>query len=594
MAFDGIFWAAEKLSDLVADAQGYYNDNSGAINEGAQVLYDGYQVLTGNKDPKTVGRIAHNTGSLIRRGHDAIQAGKGSEQRTPAKDKLKHDISRQQNEETPRRPTNPQFNRNRPGLNMGDSGPGGSPPSDPQPGPASANMGMPSGGGDGSSSNISGGLRDGVVQSSSNQPITCTHTFRKKHTWMIKMDPDNYQPVIQTSFQTTLKSRWYELPTNEVGFYVDRAEWDHVMECSRYFKITHASTRFKKCDVITINDSVAGQTSASLHSQWQPALCISRPKECLPAGRSRVWSSQDSSTTKEDNSFAYSWAQCGLAHMGSPTFLPKVTWQLGKEYQLSNLITPENFAVSQIYTSNSPILAGHYDILWPCHTQFEMAAAGGLTIDQRPMPAWRSAHDNPFVTWAYGYRTTNDISQNQIPNQVEEISDYRTNRVKRKCNPMIESEVAVEDESGAEYIVNRLPIDRQVIGADPWMLSHQWRDSSDRFLPHMSDSVNGPVFIAFNRLPKIANQQFTVIGLIELDTELTVEMQTPFLFPFNPKQRGGYDSIRPKWSGDSRNFMVMNNCLQNLANEDRKAVEYNRGQEAILGASDNTTSVLVN
>lgn len=420
---------------------------------------------------------------------------------------------------------------------------------------------------------VGGGLRQGSTSSTRSAKVGYSYTVPKKHTWAIKMDQENYQPKIITTnvpdslnhATVALKSRWYEVPDNEITFYLDKADIEYIRSCGRYFKIKQAGWRIIKSDVVTINTRTDAGSQSMLQTQWQPSLGVSQPTDCLPFGRARYWSDENGVLdTSPNNTFDKAYGKCGNAHNGVPTYLPKIEWYLQNRTQRNadtgdmsgDLLLSSNLASAGVYE--------HIDILWNCMTEYEMSHPGAIGARKQCMPGTRTFYRGPYGTFAKPTQANEPYTDDDVDILQGMVKNYQKHGKQRNWYPRttsINSPAAKGFPFHSGSVQKSLHM--EMIGPDPWDLSTQYRNNLDAYMPHM-EITNPPTFICLNRLPKIPNQSFEIVLLIEFESYITIEVDVPMLFPFNNAMQG---SLSTTWHGDNRKYMVQNDKISSVRTE---------------------------
>lgn len=409
---------------------------------------------------------------------------------------------------------------------------------------------------------VGGGLRQGSSSSTRNAKINTTFTIPKKHTWVIKMDQNNYKPTtvgeVTGNHTIRLDSRWYEVPDNEIAFYLDHVEIDYLRRTGRYFKIKDAHWKIRKTDVVTINTRSDTGTQAVLQTQWQPSLGVSQPLECLPFSRVRNWADELGGSLVVDNKFECVHGKSGNAHNGVPTYLPKITWvmQQREGYTGSTASDPLN-----TMNPGGTRAVEHIDVLFNCMTEYEMMHTEPIGARKQCMPGWRTFHKGPYSAFLGPGTTAALTSQQKIARAM--VEDYYRFSKQRDWHPRVMT--MPKTDWSAPYTQNATykPLFTELIGPDPWDVAGQFVNNMDEFQPHM-EMTNPPTFICLNRLPKIANQNFEIVLLIEIDSSITIEVDVPMIFPFNGGSYGVSDS---SWHGDNRKFMTQNDVVGYVSND---------------------------
>lgn len=426
---------------------------------------------------------------------------------------------------------------------------------------------------------VGGGLRDSTVGKEFGNSYQSTHTIKKRHTWLIKMHSEDYVPVRSGGAvqQIALDTRLYEVPDNEVGFYMDRADIDFCQDQGRYWKIQKACWKIDKADVITLNSrSDAAGTQTLLQTQWQPALRVYKPSRDLPPGRSRNWINTSGSTVITDNSYDFALLKCGLAHSGTPTYLPKITFQLLDRSNAGDNVDPLH------YNNNNTVATGAEGNLEPfqSYTEYEMAHAGTLMFDKRCHKFTRAMYNMP-----YGIISRTGEKRQVQPFNNSLVQDYDSQLTRRNIEPFA-TEIAINGTPVTfPAVENAKPWWWQTIGPDQWETNKQWRNNADQYYPHMTDRFdNPPTFLAMNRLPEVVNGMFEVLLMLEMSSEIVVEFDTPVLFPYNLSPVGSFDTT---WHGDNRIFYYQNDVTVNTSSANSQDVSrfmYAAGDLATLRA----------
>lgn len=414
---------------------------------------------------------------------------------------------------------------------------------------------------------VGGGLRQGSSHRTRTNGIETSFTVTKSHTYIIEMDANDYTTKLDYDSSRNsvlrLKSRWYEVPDNEIAFYLDRAEVTHMLSCGRYYSIDAAGWTIRKADVMTSNErSDTPQVQANLQTQWQPTIGISRPTSCLPPWRSRTWRKPDGSSETVDNGYNVVSAVCGNAHMGSPQYLPKIEWQLNifRGVGLDKLSADARFRNSN---NTHPATDPHVDILYNCMEEYEMNHQQPIIIEKRPMRAWRTQYKMPLGVHGWNFEAFATADENS--------KDYGPESYLRKRANYAPGAKHISYENGYPGITTPNDNFLHAIGPDPWDYSRNYRNQSDLFAPHTGKFENPPTFICVNRLPKIQNSTYTVRIILEIDSMIRINFSTPVIFPYQPAPQGHFDQI---YHGDNREVMNVNDVVSNTHTEGQD--NYNR------------------
>lgn len=443
---------------------------------------------------------------------------------------------------------------------------------------------------------ISGGLR----KQESYGPITnkFSHNLNitKRHNWVLKQDQSLHAPKYSTAgtqATTTLSSRWFEVPDNEMSFYLDRAELDFLENAGRYYRIKSASWQITAADVILKTTTTPGGTvpQTTIATGWQPRLLVARASNCIPPMRERYWSDLlGNRAAASDNTFNAGKIFCGVAHSGVPTYLPQIQWHLRAAKVMTSATAttaPPAEEADLLYYSNDPTQeVGHLDILNLCHAEFEMGAVVPPFI-KKPYKMWRCSRRGPFN--ANLVQQSNNTSAPQGDNQVPHQCTYPAQPRNRSalCHRNLEGNLNYKTYRNVNAwfpTENRYEdLWSQVIGPDKYIV-HQFKDSHDNYFPHLTNGIENPAtFLAMNLLPRAANSVYQYEMMLTITSHIEIEMETPFHFAYNP---GAFGSPTTNWSGDDRLYWMQNNTEAIGYSATNNVFLISKNQNAVMDATE--------
>lgn len=417
----------------------------------------------------------------------------------------------------------------------------------------------------------SGGLRTNNIFTQRSNTAYSTLKVRKTHHYKIRAHTEKRTPAVienrnAPGFYTEvqLETDWYELPSNTLGFYCDAAELHHLQNSGTYWRVKDAAWLIKKGDLFTVN--TAGDNVKAIQSQWQPALRVADDTACIPPTRNRLWTN-DNNVEAIDNSYDKVFAVCGQARQGFPQWLPRIKFTLKEASGHQTDVIEPAVGLVVPYSGNLRDTGGHLDILRNCIKEYEQTFPNPIGNIMRPFPFWRCTQASPFQTFDYQTLISGQAPVGGPRQQIfnVETNDFSSTMTMRPYDRFTKSSLYPTKATDSAIVA---PMHRELVGPNTFYASQQYRNQFDGFFPHITpEALNKPTFFSLSKPPDLG-QNTDWAYLMEIETEITFELETPLLNPFNNNtpeidfSTGATINTKAQWwGGDNRVVYFKNDVL---------------------------------